>query len=87
MSGDSGQCRSTPELETANRPNSFQSTCRERGVGSGDHQKDRGMIDLTSTVWTAAIAGAIMKLSCPRHLARIAHLALGWVILGAMYPF
>jgi hemolysin III len=44
------------------------------------------MIGLTGTVWTAAIRGAIMKLSCPRHLVRIAYLALGWVILGAMRP-
>jgi hemolysin III len=55
-------------------------TCRLQGVWA---------IGLTGAVWTGAVTGAVMKLSCPRHLERfsiVAYLALGWVIVVAMRP-
>jgi hemolysin III len=54
--------------------------CRLHGVWA---------IGLTGAVWTGAVTGAVMKLTCPHHLERVsivAYLALGWVILVAMRP-
>lgn len=46
-------------------------------------------VGLTLVVWTAAIAGAAIKLTCPHRLERIAigaYLGLGWIILVALDP-
>jgi hemolysin III len=56
-------------------------TCRLHGVWA---------IGMTGAVWTGAIAGAVMKLICPRRVERVsivAYLALGWMILVGMRPF
>src|SRR6266567_2784103 len=56
-------------------------TCRLHGVWA---------IGMTGAIWAGAVAGAVMKLICPRHVERVsivAYLALGWMILVGMRPF
>src|SRR5882724_7694924 len=51
-------------------------TCRLHGVWA---------IGMTGAVWTGAVTGAVMKLICPRRVARAsiaAYLTLGWMILA-----
>jgi hemolysin III len=46
-------------------------------------------IGMTTAVWTGAVTGAVMKLTCPRRIERVstaAYLALGWIILVGMQP-
>src|SRR5712671_7533674 len=46
-------------------------------------------IGMTGAVWTGAVAGAVMKLICPRRIDRasiVAYLALGWIILVGIRP-
>jgi hemolysin III len=55
-------------------------TCRLHGLWA---------IGMTGAVWTGAVAGAVMKLVCPRRVDRVslvAYLALGWMILVGMRP-
>jgi hemolysin III len=55
-------------------------TCRLHGVWA---------IGMTAAVWTGAITGAAIKLSCPRGIkpgSIVAYLALGWMILLGMRP-
>src|SRR5437899_6142601 len=55
-------------------------TCRLHGVWA---------IGMTAAVWTAAITGAAIKLSCPRGIkpgSIVAYLALCWMILLGMRP-
>jgi hemolysin III len=55
-------------------------TCRLHGAWA---------IGMTGAVWTGAVTGTFMKLTCPHRLERIsivAYLALGWMILVAMRP-
>src|SRR5208283_5095656 len=55
-------------------------TCRLHGVWG---------IGMTTAVWTGAVTGAVMKLTCPRRIERVstaAYLALGWIILAGMRP-
>ncbi len=55
-------------------------TCRLHGVWA---------IGMTTAVWTGAVTGAVMKLTCPRRVERVstvAYLALGWMILVGMRP-
>jgi predicted membrane channel-forming protein YqfA (hemolysin III family) len=44
---------------------------------------------MTAAVWTGAVTGAAIKLSCPRGIkpgSIVAYLALGWMILLGMRP-
>jgi hemolysin III len=55
-------------------------TCRLHGVWA---------IGMTTTVWTGAVTGAVMKLVCPRRVEQVstvAYLALGWIILVGIRP-
>jgi hemolysin III len=55
-------------------------TCRLHGVWA---------IGMTAGVWAGAIAGAVVKLTCPRDIKRVsivAYLALGWIILAGVRP-
>src|SRR5260370_13096817 len=55
-------------------------TCRLHGVWA---------IGMTAAVWTGAITGAAIKLSCPRGIKAgsiVAYLALGWMVLLGMRP-
>jgi hypothetical protein len=44
--GGSSDCSCPNRGGHPDRPNAVQSACREWGVGTGDHRKDRGMIKL-----------------------------------------
>jgi hemolysin III len=61
-------------------PRLSETTCRLHGVWG---------IGMTTAVWTGAVTGAVMKLTCPRRIERVstaAYLALGWIILVGMQP-
>src|SRR5246500_5309076 len=55
-------------------------TCRLHGIWASG---------MTVAVWTGAVIGAVMKLTCPRRIERVstvAYLGLGWIILVGMRP-
>ena len=55
-------------------------TCRLHGVWA---------IGMTAAVWTGAITGAVMEMTCARGIKRVsivAYLALGWLILVGVRP-
>jgi hemolysin III len=55
-------------------------TCRLHGVWA---------IGMTTAVWAGAVAGAVLKLICPRRVEQIstvAYLALGWIMLVGIRP-
>jgi hemolysin III len=54
--------------------------CRLHGVWA---------IGMTAAVWTGAVTGAVIKLTCPHRIERVsttAYLALGWIILVGLRP-
>ena len=55
-------------------------TCRLHGVWA---------VGMTGTIWTGAVAGALVKLICPRRAERVSLVAypvLGWLILVGIRP-
>ena len=55
-------------------------TCRLHGVWA---------IGMTAAVWTGAITGAVMEMTCARGIKQVsivAYLALGWLILVGVRP-
>jgi hemolysin III len=55
-------------------------TCRLHGIWA---------IGMTAAVWTGALTGAVIKLTCPSRIERVsivAYLGLGWIILAGTRP-
>jgi hemolysin III len=55
-------------------------TCRLHGIWA---------IGMTAAVWSGALTGAVIKLTCPSRIERVsivAYLGLGWIILAGTRP-
>src|SRR4029077_9781522 len=65
--GGSSDCSCPNRGGHPDRPNAVQSACREWGGGTGDHRKDRGMIELAEKPSSGCIGGEVVGCRAAEH--------------------